>query len=108
VVHQKFCKVPSDIRSSIIRRQLWFLRRVKHISVSSNRNLYMAITLCARTRNEYTSLVSFPFTCPFSNHVNLSFAPNFASTKSRISSGVPWNWNSNDVWLISLLTSSTF
>lgn len=38
---------------------------------------------------EYTSRVFFPFTWPFSNQTNLSFAENFVSTKSNISSWVP-------------------
>ena len=38
---------------------------------------------------EYTSRVFLPFTRPFSNQTNLSFAENFVSTKSNISSWVP-------------------
>ena len=36
-------------------------------------------------KKEYTSRVFLPFTWPFSNQTNLSFAANFVSTKSNIS-----------------------
>ncbi len=92
MIDQEFGKVPSSEKENIIMVSMGISRT--SITIGSLLTYRISLEPSSEGRfsfkNEYTSRVFAPLTWPFSNQINLSFAPNLVSTKSNISSCVPF------------------